>query len=426
MATAYHQPVDAFNATPDGQQIFVPTAKYNSYRERQYAPRMNPSRSSSYNDYPIEKQGFDNNIGMSPDTQQQQQLQQQQQQNPQSSMYDNAISVMPSPYESSQQHQQQQLQPQPQSQSFQDPGDRRSYTQAQFEPNSYMNASAPYPRDSYRQSKDDSGIYSNDVRPPAEAPPEAVIQSESPVRQSLVLQQTPTYDTTARPLSSTLPTSPRHTSLSLANATGNGVVPPRHSANISSSGSQAYKPSIPISSTARAVAQQPTYITPPSSPTPIAVNPVYNYAPDSNKPAVVGTKGSRYTQGYGPPGGFVPPEGKEICVECAMRDQDMADVDVTSPGVWDRESDVYYEELCRQEALDEEERVRAKNSNSSSESQHQVILRNVDPTRPRARGNRLTEPNLKLWLSMVRQYFCYSIFHPKTIIIFIIIGNLNY
>ena len=74
MATAYHQPVDAFNATPDGQQIFVPTAKYNSYRERQYAPRMNPSRSSSYNDYPIEKQGFDNNIGMSPDTQQQQQL----------------------------------------------------------------------------------------------------------------------------------------------------------------------------------------------------------------------------------------------------------------------------------------------------------------------------------------------------------------
>ena len=116
MATAYHQPVDAFNATPDGQQIFVPTAKYNSYRERQYAPRMNPSRSSSYNDYPIEKQGFDNNIGMSPDTQQQQQLQQQQQ-NAQSGMYDNAISVMPSPYESSQQHQQQQLQSQPQSQS---------------------------------------------------------------------------------------------------------------------------------------------------------------------------------------------------------------------------------------------------------------------------------------------------------------------
>ena len=113
MATAYHQPVDAFNATPDGQQIFVPTAKYNSYRERQYAPRMNPSRSSSYNDYPIEKQGFDNNIGMSPDTQQQQQLQQQQQ-NAQSGMYDNAISVMPSPYESSQQHQQQQYQNQQQ------------------------------------------------------------------------------------------------------------------------------------------------------------------------------------------------------------------------------------------------------------------------------------------------------------------------
>ncbi len=35
---------------------------------------------------------------------------------------------------------------------------------------------------------------------------------------------------------------------------------------------------------------------------------------------------------------IIPPQ-EEVCVECAMRDQDMADVDVTSAGVWERASD---------------------------------------------------------------------------------------
>ncbi|KAF8210272.1 hypothetical protein K438DRAFT_1903842 [Mycena galopus ATCC 62051] len=47
-----------------------------------------------------------------------------------------------------------------------------------------------------------------------------------------------------------------------------------------------------------------------------------------------------------------PPQ-EEVCVECAMRDQDMIDVDVTSPGIWERESDAMFEELKRSELEDE-------------------------------------------------------------------------
>lgn len=68
-----------------------------------------------------------------------------------------------------------------------------------------------------------------------------------------------------------------------------------------------------------------------------------------------------------------------------MRDQDMADVDVTSPGVWDRESDIMYDELCRREV--EEEATGQASSDAHS--------------RPRAKGGRLTEENLKFWLSIV-------------------------
>lgn len=85
-----------------------------------------------------------------------------------------------------------------------------------------------------------------------------------------------------------------------------------------------------------------------------------------------------------------PPPQEEVCVECAMRDQDMADVDVTGPGVWERESDVQYEELVRRE---QEE---GTSEGLSSESHRS--------NRPRARGGKLTEPNLKIWLSMVSSW----------------------
>ncbi|KAG9090686.1 hypothetical protein FRC06_000922, partial [Ceratobasidium sp. 370] len=78
---------------------------------------------------------------------------------------------------------------------------------------------------------------------------------------------------------------------------------------------------------------------------------------------------------------------EEVCIECMMRDRDMADVDVTSPGVWARESDVWYEELVRRE---EEE------AHSGTPP---------DPTRRRtpAHGMMLTTTNLRIWTQM----------HPK-------------
>ncbi|TCD67453.1 hypothetical protein EIP91_012370 [Steccherinum ochraceum] len=153
--------------------------------------------------------------------------------------------------------------------------------------------------------------------------------------------------------SSFMPSSPRHPSLPLAGIGNSGAststIPPIIPLSSGPSYSQAM--AIPISPKPRVYPQQPTYINP--SPT---------------------------TPAYAPP--QVPKE--EVCVECAMRDQDMADVDVTSPGVWERESDVMYEDLCRREA---EEEMSGKSSSDHS-------------SRPRAKGGLLTEPNLKLWLSV--------------------------
>ena len=66
----------------------------------------------------------------------------------------------------------------------------------------------------------------------------------------------------------------------------------------------------------------------------------------------------------------------------------MADVDVTSPGVWERASDAVYEEL-KQRELDDEVNG---------------IVTVDDPSRPRVRGGRLTEQNIKIWLSIVSGY----------------------
>lgn len=120
------------------------------------------------------------------------------------------------------------------------------------------------------------------------------------------------------------------------------------------SASPTYSP--PVALKHRAYPQQPTYITPPAAPK--AINPVYSP---------------------------MPHEKEEVCVECAMRDQDMADVDVTSPGVWERASDVQFEEL-KQRELDDEENG---------------LVTIDDPSRPRIKGGRLTEQNIKVWLSIV-------------------------
>ncbi|KAH7914121.1 hypothetical protein BJ138DRAFT_477378 [Hygrophoropsis aurantiaca] len=158
--------------------------------------------------------------------------------------------------------------------------------------------------------------------------------------------------------SSLLPANPRRPSLPGTDIPGPSNLP-KFSPNILST-SPTYSPtmgiSIPISQNPRAYAQHPTYITPAPAPDP--VNPILS----PNPPA--------------------PPE--EICVECAMRDQDMADVVVVGPGIWDRESDVLYEDLLRREQ--EEEASGAVISECS--------------TKTRARGGRLTEQNLKLWTQM--------------------------
>lgn len=121
---------------------------------------------------------------------------------------------------------------------------------------------------------------------------------------------------------------------------------------------------VQMSSVQRVSVQQSTFIT-PSAASPI--NPLYSPGPQ------------------GP-----PRVQEEVCIECAMRDQDMADVDVTGPGVWDRESDIHYRELVQKEA--EEEVKKAANPD---------YLPAIDPNRPSTKGGRLTEQNLKLWLSLV-------------------------
>jgi hypothetical protein len=143
---------------------------------------------------------------------------------------------------------------------------------------------------------------------------------------------------------------------------------PKAMANTSASSSQ-YPPIMPLSAspayappvapTHRAYAQQPTYVT--------QANAMQTYTP------------------------IIPPQ-EEICIECSMRDQDMADVDVTSPGVWERASDAAFEDLKQRELEDEANGVVVDN-----------------PTRIRVRGGRLTEQNLKLWLSIVRIFnFMYN------------------
>ncbi|KIM40146.1 hypothetical protein M413DRAFT_446304 [Hebeloma cylindrosporum] len=141
-------------------------------------------------------------------------------------------------------------------------------------------------------------------------------------------------------------------------------VPPATSAGASSSQTPQLSPFMPLSASPtynppvapnhRAYAQQPTYVTQPNAPNPIQTV----YTP-------------------------IIPQQEEICVECAMRDQDMADVDVTSAGVWERASDVLFEELKQRELEDEANGVVVDN-----------------PSRPRIKGGRLTEQNIKLWLSI--------------------------
>ncbi|KIY44503.1 hypothetical protein FISHEDRAFT_77425 [Fistulina hepatica ATCC 64428] len=127
-----------------------------------------------------------------------------------------------------------------------------------------------------------------------------------------------------------------------------------------------------------------------NSPIPNSVNNVGNYMPPvsttydppvSSNPRATPQQPTFITNNP-PPMSRAPPQ-EEVCIECTMRDQDMADVDVTSPGVWDRESDVLYEDLKRRE---QEEAATGSPPD--------------DLNRPKSYGDKLSEKNLRLWLDM--------------------------
>ena len=86
---------------------------------------------------------------------------------------------------------------------------------------------------------------------------------------------------------------------------------------------------------------------------------------------------------------------EEVCIECMMRDRDMADVDVTGPGVWERESDAALRELIERE--DENERGwYEEHAAELSQTGH-----GLRPPKRASKGHRLTEQNVKIWLTMV-------------------------
>ncbi|TEB23778.1 hypothetical protein FA13DRAFT_1402588 [Coprinellus micaceus] len=75
------------------------------------------------------------------------------------------------------------------------------------------------------------------------------------------------------------------------------------------------------------------------------------------------------------------PHVEDVCEECIKRDQSLSDVDVTSPGSWDRAGDAGYEYFSNAD-LDLEDEYRGADSGES---------------RPQYKVLSLTEHNLELW-----------------------------
>jgi len=121
----------------------------------------------------------------------------------------------------------------------------------------------------------------------------------------------------------------------------------------------------------------PPITTSSSIPTPHPSNP----APQSRRYDHSSSNGVQSTN-YAKPHMFT----EEGCPECVTRDRDVADVDVTSPGIWERESDVHYNDLVRSE----------EGALSSGVP--------IPEDRPRSIGAALTSTNLVLWLTVVRAF----------------------
>lgn len=109
-----------------------------------------------------------------------------------------------------------------------------------------------------------------------------------------------------------------------------------------------------------------------------------------------------------------PVPAAEVCVECMMRDRDMADVDVLGPGVWARKSDADFQEAMAAEAeLDERDELESLKSrsgggitNTSREGSslcNDSLSSGLHRTNRKKRlgfGSPLTQPALKTWTQM--------------------------
>ena len=246
-----------------------------------------------------------------------------------------------------------------------------------------FNSEGPIPTSAYASSIYDQQspqLASNDLQSSQQTPTQQPTPPQSFINPSPTHMKQPSDDRTPEPADTVsrfsnpeIPASPRQTSQlygSWQTPKPYGQEPPPSRGSISqqpgfqSPGSfgsnnpvNASTPiPMPLSPNTRAIPQSPKYINASLSGT---QNPIYA------KPQV-------------------PRE--EVCLECTMRDQDMADVDVTSPGAWDRDSDVYYNDLIHSEA--------------------EAISNGVPlpEDRPRSTGDMLTVTNLKLWLTMVRVF----------------------
>ncbi|GAA5945730.1 hypothetical protein JCM3775_005897 [Rhodotorula graminis] len=96
------------------------------------------------------------------------------------------------------------------------------------------------------------------------------------------------------------------------------------------------------------VAASPYASAPSASAALVSPSPVAGPAPPPAAPAAYSTAPAPGPPPPPPPPHLVPQP--EVCVECMMRDRDMADVDVTGARVWERDSDAEWDEQVRWEA----------------------------------------------------------------------------
>ncbi|EJD42732.1 hypothetical protein AURDEDRAFT_114953 [Auricularia subglabra TFB-10046 SS5] len=136
----------------------------------------------------------------------------------------------------------------------------------------------------------------------------------------------------------------------------------------------------------------PTY---PSIVTPLSLQGlIASESPQGQQATTPGTPPTN-TQAQAVPLAARKKPDEEVCIECMMRDRDMADVDVTSPGAWARPSDADWEDLLRRER-EEEMGERGTASGEASSSGHS----GRPPLKVRSKGGKLTEENVRKWVLM--------------------------